>query len=61
MKSDNQGAGQGQVFGQYALTGAKTGQMRGATVLAVEDCHFGILDRESYDVPSIEASASWEK
>ena len=57
MKKDNFVATKGSVFGQYALTGAKTGQMRGATVVAAEDCHFGILDRESYDVDSTQSAS----
>ena len=50
MKKDDKVAGKGSSFGQYALTGPKTGQMRGATVFAAEDCHFALLDRNTYDV-----------
>jgi CRP-like cAMP-binding protein len=53
MKKDDKIADKGSIFGQYALTGAKSGQMRGATVFAAEDCHFAILDRKSYDVRSL--------
>lgn len=55
MKKDEKIAGKGASFGQYALTGSRSGQMRGATVYAAEDCHFAILDRKSYDVTSIYA------
>ena len=40
----------GASFGNLALEGSKKGQMRQATVCTVEDCHFAVLDRASFDV-----------
>lgn len=42
----------GGFFGELALTKdkGKSGQMRQATVVAVEDCQFAILNKNAYDV-----------
>lgn len=42
--------GTGEVFGDLALKAAKSGLPRRASVMAVKDTHFAILNREAYDV-----------
>lgn len=42
----------GAEFGDLALTGGKKGQQRKVTVMATKDCHFAVLCRDDYDVPT---------
>ena len=51
IRSSYQGKAGGS-FGNLALEGGKKGQMRQATVSTMEDCHFAVLDRASFDVDS---------
>ena len=52
MERSNKVAYKGGCFGDLALKKekGKSGLMRQATVLAIDDCHFAILNKTSYDV-----------
>lgn len=52
MERSNRVCLKGGFFGELALTKekGKSGQMRQATVMAMEDCKFAILNKSSYDV-----------
>lgn len=52
MEKLNRILGKGETFGELALKKGKMGQMRQATVIAMDECHFAILNKESYDVVS---------
>ena len=52
MERSNRVAVKGGYFGDLALSKekGKAGQMRQASVVALEDCQFAILNKDAYDV-----------
>ena len=50
MEKQNRILQKGGSFGELALKKGLSGQMRQATAVAMEDCNFAILNKESYDV-----------
>lgn len=50
MEKQNKILQKGESFGELALKKGLSGQMRQATAVAMDDCHFAILNKESYDV-----------
>lgn len=59
MEKLNKVLHKGGSFGELALKKGLSGQMRQATVVALEDCHFAILNKESYDVSLVYSSEFW--
>lgn len=58
MEKLNRMLGNGDTFGELALARGKTGQMRQATAIAKEDCHFAILNKANYDVNALKIRES---